>query len=126
MERVWYYRDRLLAVATVTNTLLDPDFYLLPSEDLVDVVCPTCLNSTDGELHVDLGLLARELGGTDATINLSMLWELPDSWQKKCGVGSLTWIFNRVASMILHYAQLECPMYITQASCFGVLCSVVK
>ena len=98
MDEIWYYTDNQTAVATVRHADFDPNFTLKPSNDLLDKVCPKCLNSSNGQLLVDLGLLALELDLTEENITMLMSWELHSSWVERCGEGLLTWVYSLESS----------------------------
>ena len=90
VHRILYYQDELIAVVKVANVGVDPTFIIQPSAELARTVCPNCMSSTEGELRVNLGQLAQELGMKDKNITIWMSWELPRSWEAKCGGGGLT------------------------------------
>lgn len=98
VQKILYYQDRLTAVAKVANVVVDPTFIIQPGEKLARTVCLECLSSTEGELLVDLGRLAQELGM--AEMNITMSWELHRPWEAKCGGGGLTWVYSREASTL--------------------------
>ena len=98
VHRILYYQDGLTAVVKVANVGVDPTFIIQPSAELARTVCPNCMSSTEGELRVNLGQLVQELGMTDKNITIRMSWELPRSWEVKCGGGGLTWVYSREAS----------------------------
>ena len=98
MDEIWYYMDNQTAVAIVGYIEIDPNFTLKPSNDLLDIVCPKCLNSGNGQLLVDLGLLALELDLTEENITMLMSWELHSSWVERCGEGLLTWVYSLESS----------------------------
>ena len=98
VHRILYYQDGLTAVVKVANVGVDPTFIIWPSAELARTVCSNCMSSTEGELHVNLGQLAQELGMKDKNITIWMSWELSRSWEARCRGGGLTWVYSREAS----------------------------
>ena len=105
MDGIWYNREKLNATMKVMNAIIIPAFILMPADKLVHTLCPECVSSIDGELQIDLGRLAQELGMTEKNITIWMSWELLSSWEEKCGSG-LTWFYNAKESKYDHLHTL--------------------
>lgn len=117
VDRVQYYQSRLVAVAEVANAIVDPSFALMPDDELVRSVCPQCLSSVKGELHVNFGQLTQETG-TTKNITIRMSWGLHHSWEKICGGGGLTWLYSTNTSMTIY-----CTSHVTDLALIGSLAS---